>query len=116
MIVCSRNVENVLLRFHLESVAKGVEPTLYYNCISAIEKIQTSIATIIPDRPLSWKRENGTIIKVGNIWFLYKKFDNGLITVEEVYDAKRNEILTESQYEPIKQILEFEKRMNKVEL
>ena len=117
MLIILPSVQRVLDRLYWQDFGRTANVSnTYLECISALEKLPTSIATIIADRPLSWARQKGTVIKVRNLWFLYKRDNKGNVVVEEVYDLKRNEILTECQFEPIKQILEFEKRMNKVEL
>ena len=89
---------------------------LYYECEEAIAEIPSSIVTIIADRPFNWAREKCTIIKAKNLWFLYERDDDGNVLVEEVYDAKTNQILTESKHKLIKEaitpILDLQERWN----
>ncbi len=65
-----------------------------------------------------WERENGSIIKVRNLWFLHMRDDVGNVLVEDGYDAKSNQILTESKHklieETIAPILDLQEQWNRL--
>lgn len=111
VIIYSRSVKNVLDRIYLESVAlRGQNPKEYYECIDAIESLQHSIVTIRANsRPLCWVREKATIICPNRYWFSYKRFSNAIL-IDEVYDSKSGQILSEG----LIQILSLIERMEKI--
>lgn len=110
MVILSNTVENVLSRIFLEGIARnGRSPQIYGEAMQALERLDKTCLTVNansnPYSPLGWRRNNSSILVVGEkhniLRFSYTKEKlNGetLITVEEVADAYGN-ILTES-YQP----------------
>lgn len=119
MITILPSVQRVLDRIYWQDFGRtGRAPEIYYECIDALKNIPASCRTVIADRSFNWAREKGTVIKVKNLWFLYEKYSDGTVVVEEVYDAKTNQILTESKHKLIKEaitpILDLEERWNRL--
>ena len=108
-IIYSNSVRNVLDRMYLEAVAiRGTTLKEYGECVGAIESIPTSIVTIRANRPLCWAREKATIIRPNRYWFSYRRFSNAIL-VDEVYDSKTGQILTESLLKVLSLIERVEK-------
>lgn len=108
-IIYSNSVRNVLDRMYLEAVVlRGTSPKEYGECIDAIESIPNSIVTSQANRPLCWAREKADIICPNRYWFSYKRFSNAIL-VDEVYDSKTGQILTESLLKVLSLIERVEK-------
>ena len=109
VIIYSNSVRNVLDRMYLEAVAfRGATPKEYGECIDAIESLPSSIVTIRANRPLCWAREKATIICPNRYWFSYKRFSNAIL-IDEVYDSKSGQILTEGLLKVLSLIERVEK-------
>ena len=103
MVLINDNIENVLNRILLVSVAyKGRIPSLYADAKTALAQLDKSITTIkasaVNNAPFAWKRDNALVLRVGNLMFSYykdiDKHGNVIVLVCEV--AENGKIVTEN--------------------
>lgn len=96
MILCSKSVENVLLRLFFTGFERtGQGGKQYFDAIESFSKLPHSVLSVYADRPISWVREKTKVVKVGYLWFSYNKDDLGNVIINEVYDSQIGKIITE---------------------
>lgn len=96
MILCSKSVENVLLRLFFTGFERtGRGGKQYFDAIESFSKLPNTVLSVYADRPASWVRDKVKVAKVGNLWFSYNKDDFGNVIVDEVYDSQIGKIITE---------------------
>lgn len=107
MVIYSNSVKNVLDRLFLEAAAfRGNTPTIYNNCISALQNLERCQMDKIATAPFAWVRDKMYTVQVGRYCFSYRRFPNSII-VEEVYDTYIQQII----YEGLQAVVSLFERM-----
>ena len=116
MVIINDSVLNVLNRIYLDSIThKGYAPDLYFEAIDALNRLDTSVLSVyansVNNAPFNWKRENGLVLRVQHLLFLYQKeidkYNNKIIIVHEI--AENGMIVTEELNKVISLITRVEK-------